>query len=209
MVVRVRRFATFETSEYRITMRSRMLLLFAILGVPQWASAEDNYTLRIPNGENPALGGLQTCVICHVRPQGDGDRNDFGFDYENTPGLFNWPELYALDSDGDGQTNGMELGDPDGLWQPGDVPARTFALSFPGDPTSISDPDNYDAGVTLDAGSPDAGVRADPGGGVSSNGGCTCEGTARGAPFGARLVLLLLGVVALRGRRRAGCRSAP
>ena len=40
------------------------------------------------------------------------------------------PELAALDSDGDGATNGQELGDPDGTWLPGDPAPVSF--SFPG-----------------------------------------------------------------------------
>ena len=40
------------------------------------------------------------------------------------------PELAALDSDGDGATNGQELGDPEGTWLPGDPAPAAF--SFPG-----------------------------------------------------------------------------
>lgn len=41
-------------------------------------------------------------------------------------------ELCRADSDGDGQTNGEELGDPDCVWRPGSAPARTTDISHPG-----------------------------------------------------------------------------
>ena len=42
--------------------------------------------------------------------------------------------MASLDSDGDGVSNGAELGDPDGIWVVGDPdPANPFA---PGDPES-------------------------------------------------------------------------
>jgi hypothetical protein len=44
---------------------------------------------------------------------------------------FLWgPAFAALDSDGDGATNGQELGDPEGIWLPGDPAPAAF--SFPG-----------------------------------------------------------------------------
>ena len=41
-------------------------------------------------------------------------------------------ELCRKDSDGDGKTNGEELGDPDCTWQPNTVPKFTSGLSHPG-----------------------------------------------------------------------------
>lgn len=60
------------------------------------------------------------CDLCHL-PTGGG-LNDFGFDsfqfVDN--GNVVWANLAPVDSDGDGYTNGEELGDPDGTWVPGD-----------------------------------------------------------------------------------------
>ena len=51
--------------------------------------------------------------------------------------MFWGPELAALDSDGDGFTNGEELGDPDGTWQEGDAaPGDAADITHPGNPDS-------------------------------------------------------------------------
>lgn len=80
-------------------------------------------------------GTALRCNACH-----DGDLlNPFGAAMEAgflTAGALSsadvvWgPELAALDSDGDGATNGQELGDPEGIWLPGDPAPVSF--SFPG-----------------------------------------------------------------------------
>lgn len=46
-----------------------------------------------------------------------------------------WSQLFAKDSDGDGITNGAELGDPDGTWRIGD-PNPQGVVSAPGDPNN-------------------------------------------------------------------------
>ena len=40
--------------------------------------------------------------------------------------------LCGLDSDGDGLTNGQELGDPDCVWTKGQAPNRTTGVTHPG-----------------------------------------------------------------------------
>ncbi len=64
----------------------------------------------------------ETCVGCHVDADGGSGcgsppcLNAFGSALLGT----GWgPELASLDSDGDGFTNGEELGDPTGTWVPG------------------------------------------------------------------------------------------
>lgn len=101
----------------------------ALLLVSSPAAARAFREQQLPAGA--ALG----CNACH-----DGDQlNPFGIAIENgflTAGALSsadvvWgPALAALDSDGDGATNGQELGDPEGTWLPGDPAPVVF--SFPG-----------------------------------------------------------------------------
>ena len=82
------------------------------------------------------------CNTCHTSG-GGSPRNPFGLAVEArvTPGgsqEFWGPELAALDSDGDGFTNGRELQDPNGAWRPGQAaPATALLVSKPGDASSF------------------------------------------------------------------------
>jgi len=100
------------------------------------AEARGKRLAQVPNS------GLSGCNTCHTTG-GGSPRNPFGLEIENnflsaagSAGDVVWgPELAALDSDGDGATNGMELGDPDGTWVPGDPDPEGEAFA-PGDPES-------------------------------------------------------------------------
>ncbi|GEM_PF-1817578 len=75
---------------------------------------------QIPNGNS------YSCGTCHVSSAGGGPRNVFGQQVENNltqPGFagdVQWGQIFNLDADGDGYTNGEELGDPNGTWTIGD-----------------------------------------------------------------------------------------
>jgi Secretion system C-terminal sorting domain len=84
-------------------------------------------------------GFKNNCATCHINPNGGGARNSFGLDVQSrvTPnGQQNFwdSELAALDSDGDGFSNGIELQDPNGEWIPGtDNPGDASLVTNPGD----------------------------------------------------------------------------
>jgi hypothetical protein len=93
---------------------------------------------QIPNGNK------FSCATCHLDPNGGGPRNLFGQEVEKRvlPGStqeFWSASLAAIDSDGDGKTNGQELGDPAGTWRSGQPDPGTFsAITNPGDLNSTA-----------------------------------------------------------------------
>ncbi len=71
-------------------------------------------------------------AIGHVSPLGGGPNNYYGLDFRSA-GLAWTAALCALDSDGDGQTNGLELGDPCCTWKDGGPPPQFGSdISHPG-----------------------------------------------------------------------------
>lgn len=81
--------------------------------VVQPVAAWEAYKAKIPNG-NVYGGGTS-----HVSSSGGGARNTFGTDFHNLGNKVWTTALCQKDSDGDGQTNGWELGDPDCSWSEG------------------------------------------------------------------------------------------
>jgi hypothetical protein len=125
--------------------RFAAVLALAVLtfGLATSASARMFRVAELPNGK------VVGCAACHVDPAGGGTRSVFGKMVESrfltAPGLYGnvlWgPELAALDADGDGATNGAELGDPTGSWKKGDpAPGDPAAVTKPQDPTSFPPP---------------------------------------------------------------------
>src|SRR5690242_17205318 len=81
-----------------------------MLGV-QVASALSSYVSQVPNGS------VNSCSTCHGA-SGPPALNPFGNAFLNNNA--NWDKtLASQDSDGDGYSNGTELGDPQGVWTPG------------------------------------------------------------------------------------------
>ena len=120
-------------------MTLRILLVGALfLGglVAEEVTARGKRVSQIPNG------AAFSCNACHTAGGGT-PRNAFGLELETNfltaagaAGDVIWgPELAALDSDGDGVSNGAELGDPDGTWVAGDANPSGEAF-HPGDPES-------------------------------------------------------------------------
>lgn len=86
---------------------------------------------QVPNGNS------FSCTLCHVRPNGAGPKNAFGDAVGSIVGRGSRAEFWSaslaqLDSDGDGFSNGRELGDPDG----DGVPIPEAQVTHPGDPAS-------------------------------------------------------------------------
>ncbi|MFZ1730377.1 MAG: FlgD immunoglobulin-like domain containing protein [Bacteroidota bacterium] len=95
---------------------------------------------QIPNGTKDA------CANCHLNPAGGGPRTSFGSEIERNflsgsgaAGQVQWgPALAALDSDGDGFSNGVELQDPNGNWTSGQpAPGNPALVTNPGDPADF------------------------------------------------------------------------
>lgn len=92
---------------------------------------------QIPNGSE------FRCASCHVNPSGGGALTPFGDDINQNyltssggSGRVDWNAALAmLDSDGDGVSNGRELGDPDGAFTQGGnfTPDPNIKPTNPGD----------------------------------------------------------------------------
>ncbi|CAB9500113.1 Tyramine beta-hydroxylase [Seminavis robusta] len=110
----------------KLILATAALLVSGVVALPQYAA-------KIPNGygvPNPGPQGGIWAGVGHVRTAGGGERNSFGLDFAANG--FEWTkELCELDSDGDGRSNGEELGDPNCEWSEGQEPAGP-ALSHPG-----------------------------------------------------------------------------
>ncbi len=151
------------------------------------ALARSTRVAQLPNGT------VAGCSTCHVGTD-YAMRNAFGQDVESTlegtpieSADVAWLEICNLDSDGDGETNGVELGDPCCTWTEGDAPLE--ATSLPGDDTSTS-------GNSCDNGTPVAGM-GDPMDGDPMEGNCPIPGVGQTA-----MGLLFLGSLGFWRRRR-------
>ena len=103
------------------------------MGLTLEAHAKGNFPTLIPNGWTNA------CATCHPGATSRNNLNAFGRDVQSNlspnRSRFEWSDLCDLDSDNDGATNGLELGDPDcdGTPTPG------LQVFWPGDATSTPD----------------------------------------------------------------------
>jgi hypothetical protein len=68
--------------------------------------------------------------VGHVATSGGGARNQFGKDFDEAEKA--WTVSFCItDSDGDGQSNGQELGDPCCVWTTSKSPNATTDISDP------------------------------------------------------------------------------
>jgi hypothetical protein len=102
-------------------------VIFLMMLCAPLLQAREFRVAQLPNGAR------YQCMNCHLNPLG-GAVNIFGLDvFRNLNGQnVNWPAVCPLDSDADGFTNGVELGDPNCVWVNGPA-MSTSMLSNPGD----------------------------------------------------------------------------
>lgn len=100
-------------------------LLILILVLPSIASARSERQGHIPNGR------AFSCDSCHGKASLQvRDLTPFGVDVNRnmSGGVVQWQNIWNLDSDGDGFSNGLELNDPNGTWRRGQAdPAGPIA----------------------------------------------------------------------------------
>ena len=94
--------------------------------------ARPSYSSKIPNADKVVgCEGQAWPGVGHLRSSGGGARNPFGVDFAAAGHTWT-AALCAMDSDGDGVTNGAELGDPDCTWSQGLAPQFDTGITHPG-----------------------------------------------------------------------------
>ena len=118
-------------------LNSHRLFVVLVIVFVGWGQA-DARPFRVSQLPN---GSMLGCASCHVNPNGGGTLTPFGRDINNNylvpsgrTGNVQWNAMLAmLDSDGDGVSNGQELGDPDG----DGMTDANIPVTNPGDPNSF------------------------------------------------------------------------
>eukprot|EP00117_Sycon_ciliatum_P020732 scpid46694/ scgid18381/ Dopamine beta-hydroxylase; Dopamine beta-monooxygenase; Soluble dopamine beta-hydroxylase len=122
-----------------MTMALKVLLILSVVAVTQVLGFA-HYRLNIPNGfsvQHPCDSSKIWHGVGHQSDQGGDARNQFGLDFKQAG--YMWSKaLCQNDSDGDGVTNGEELGDPHCVWTPGQPASRTVNITHPGFKTPVA-----------------------------------------------------------------------
>ncbi|NP_001191657.1 dopamine beta hydroxylase-like protein precursor [Aplysia californica] len=117
------------------TTRRLLLSLFPLLVLVKPSSAYQRFLELIPNGgrvPSPCDGQPVWQGVGHITKDGGSQRNQFGIDFLSQGQTWT-TELCEMDSDGDGRSNGEELGDPNCTWRQGAGPTQSDAvISHPG-----------------------------------------------------------------------------
>lgn len=119
----------------RVLLSSLTVAVMAALASP--GTSRSTYRNLIPNGYAGLYpgSGIKCIFLGHVPCRPGVARNQFGIDFLKNNIL--WDKTLCMkDSDGDGLTNGEELGDPCCEWSfltPNRTKLRTRQLSHPGD----------------------------------------------------------------------------
>eukprot|EP00429_Kryptoperidinium_foliaceum_P068802 CAMPEP_0176074954 /NCGR_PEP_ID=MMETSP0120_2-20121206/37461_1 /TAXON_ID=160619 /ORGANISM="Kryptoperidinium foliaceum, Strain CCMP 1326" /LENGTH=131 /DNA_ID=CAMNT_0017408655 /DNA_START=1 /DNA_END=392 /DNA_ORIENTATION=+ len=104
--------------------------LLALCFLPSGAG-HSRYQERIPNGRQVQRSGVYWPAVGHKSSSIGSGENEFGYAFKRAG--YSWTvALCEADSDGDGYSNGMELGDPNCTWIFGQAPARSVNISHPG-----------------------------------------------------------------------------
>ena len=108
------RLSHHEWSPIRACLRDYLRLvifLIVVSTIPEIAHGRPTYAAKIPNGASvPAPDGSGMCNgVGHKVCTGHGERNAFGEDFDSAGRQWT-RELCMKDSDGDGFTNGEEVG---------------------------------------------------------------------------------------------------
>lgn len=117
-------------TESTILVMIAQLLFIALF--PGLSYGYSSYQNRIPNGHNVySSSGVYYPGVGHTRASGGGSLNNFGRDFQSAG--HSWTQaLCKKDSDGDGLSNGEELGDPSCIWSKGDTPTYVTGITNPG-----------------------------------------------------------------------------
>jgi hypothetical protein len=109
------------------------MVVASVVILNESVEAKEQYVARLPNGAN--VPGAK--AVGHVNPEGNGRTNKFGAAFDDAGKKWT-KDLCEADSDGDGQSNGEELGDPCCEWTQGSTPRWSDGVSHPGDSSKTS-----------------------------------------------------------------------